>query len=301
MTLRVANLAQHTFTLNRALDTQSRLQDLQAQIATGRKSLAYAGISADAAQLVSLEGQLTRVQQFQEGNILVDQRLSRMDSAIGTIFDSMLALRSLLQQELNAPSTGNVPLADEAQNHLDTVVSQLNLKVNGRFLFAGSKTTTQPVQSPPPDPAVFGVPEASYYDGDSVELTARIAEDREIQYGVTADRLVFQETIGALQAAIEGDNTDDLALVDAALALTVNAIDVLPEIRAEVGAAQLGIADQNKRHEDFVVFTGNVVSNIENVDVPSAVSRLASEETLLEASYLTLVRVGSLTLADFLR
>ena len=178
MSLRVANLAQHNFTLNRALDTQSRLQDLQAQIATGRKSLTYAGISADASQLVSLEGQLTRVQQYQEGNILVDQRLSRMGAAISTIFDSMLALRSLLQQELNAPSAGNVPLADEAQNHLDTVVSQLNLKVNGRFLFAGSKTTTQPVQTPPPDPAVFGVPEANYYDGDSVELTARIAEDR---------------------------------------------------------------------------------------------------------------------------
>ena len=123
----------------------------------------------------------------------------------------------------------------------------------------------------------------------------------EIRYGVTADRLAFQEAIGALQAAIEGDNTDDPVLVDAALALTVNAIDALPEIRSEIGAVQLSIADQNKRHEDFLVFTENVVSNIENVDVPSAVSRLASEETLLEASYLTLVRVGNLTLADFLR
>ena len=147
MTIRVANLAQHNFTLNRALDTQARLQDLQSQIATGRRSLTYSGIAAEASQLVSLEGQLTRVQQFQEGIVLVDQRLSGMDSAIGTIFDSMIKLRSLLQQELNAPSAGSVPLANEARNHLDTVVGQLNLKVNGRFLFAGSKTDTQPVQS----------------------------------------------------------------------------------------------------------------------------------------------------------
>ncbi len=301
MPLRVASLSQHNFTLNRALDTQARLQDIQAQIATGRKSLTYAGISADSKRLVSLEGQFQRTQQFIENNVLVDQRLSRMESAIGTMFDAMLQLRTLLQQELNAPSAGNVPLASEAQNLLDTVVSQLNLKVNGRFLFAGSKTTTQPVQAPLPDPAVFGVPEANYYDGDSVLLSARIAENRQITYGMTADRQRFQDAIAGLKAAIQGDTIDDRTLIDTALTLTVSAIDRLPEFRSEIGFSQVAILDQNERHEDFLLFTEGVISDIENVDIPAAVARLANEETLLEASYLTLVRVSSLTLADFLR
>ena len=48
---RVSQLAQHTLTLNNVLEAQKRVQDAQIQIATGAKSLTYAGISEQASRL----------------------------------------------------------------------------------------------------------------------------------------------------------------------------------------------------------------------------------------------------------
>ena len=63
---RVAQLAQQTLALNSILNSQERVQDAQIQIATGSKSLNYAGLAASATRLVSLEAVQTRTNQFSE-------------------------------------------------------------------------------------------------------------------------------------------------------------------------------------------------------------------------------------------
>ena len=93
-----------------------------------------------------------------------------MDTAVSTIFDAASKLRSLLIQGLSASTGSDVPIAIVAQNLLDVVVGQLNTKDNGRYIFAGSKTNTEPVPSPVPDPAVFGTPDTTYYQGNSVAM-----------------------------------------------------------------------------------------------------------------------------------
>ena len=52
---RVAFFAHHNLSLFHALNTQSRISDLNIQLATGQKSQHYAGIQRDVGQLVGLE------------------------------------------------------------------------------------------------------------------------------------------------------------------------------------------------------------------------------------------------------
>ena len=297
---RVSNLAQQTLTLNNILDAQKRVQDSQIQIATGVKSLSYAGISKQASRLVSLEGLQSRFAQFTKNNTVIDARLQRMEQSISTIFDSMSELRRLLIQRINATAGDDVPLAAVAQNLLDVVAGQLNAKENGRFLFAGTRTTTPPVQVPVPDPTTFGVPEANYYQGDSIELTTRVDDGITIRYGMTADRAAFQDAIAALKAAIQGDATDDAALLDQSLVLAGRTIDALAGFRAEIGADLDTIFRANQRNGDFLVFVESSISDILAVDIPAAVTRLASDQTILQASYLTIARISSLSLVNFL-
>lgn len=297
---RVSQLAQQTLTLNNVLDAQSRIQDTQIQIATGITSLSYAGISKQASRLVSLESLQTRLNQFSKNNTIIESRLQRMDQAVSTIFDSMSDLRRLLIQRLNATAGSDVPLAAVAQNLLDVVAGQLNAKDNNRFLFAGTRTDTPPVIVPVPDPATFGVPEANYYQGNSIELTTRVDDSITITYGMTADRAAFQDVIAALKAAIQGDATDDSALMDKSLELAGKAIDALAGFRAEIGADLNTIFSANQRTGDFLIFVENSIIDILAVDIPAAVIKLASDQTILQASYLTLARVSSLSLVNFL-
>lgn len=298
---RVAQLAQQTLTLKNVLSAQQRLQDAQIKIATGRKSQTYAGIAEDASRLVSLESLQTRVDRILQNNGIVENRLGLMDQAVSTIFDSATELRTLIIQELNAPSAGEVPIGAVAQNLLDVVAGMLNTKENGRFLFSGTRTDTPAVQIPVPDPATFGVPDAGYYQGDSVELTTRIDESITITYGMTADRVAFQQTIAALKAAIQADTTGDNALLSTALDLANSAIQALAGFRTEIGSDLEAIEAANQRSNEFLVFVEGAISDIENVDIPATVAQLATEQTILEASYLTLAQMGSLSLVDFLR
>ena len=298
---RVSQLAQQTLTLDNVLNAQKRIQDAQIQIATGVKSLSYAGISKQASRLVSLESLQSRINQFAKNNTVIEARLQRMDQSVSTIFDSMSELRRLLIQRINATAGDDVPLAAVAQNLLDVVAGQLNAKENSRFLFAGTRTNTQPVKVPVPDPTTFGIAEANYYQGDSTELTTRVDDSIAISYGMTADRAAFQDVIASLKAAIQGDATNDSTLLDRSLELAGQAIDALAGFRAEIGADLDTIFRANQRNGDFLVFVQNSITDIIAVDIPEAVTRLASDQTILQASYLTLARVSSLSLVNFLK
>ena len=297
---RVTQLAQQAQTLSNILAAQKRIQESAIQISSGFKSQTFTGIAFDSSRLVSLEGLRTRFEQLDRNNSIVGSRLERMDQSVSTIFDAMIELRNLVIQRQNDASGSAVPLAAVAQNLLDAVAGQLNVKENGRFLFAGTLTTTAPVIFPVPDPTVFGTPDATYYTGNSTELTVRIDDTITIKYGMTADRTGFQEVIAAMKAAIQGDATNNTTLLKTSLALADTAIASLAGYRAEIGSDMSTIDLAKQRNGDFLLFVEQSISDIVNVDIPSAITQLTTNETILQASFLMLSRVGSLSLANYL-
>ena len=116
-------------------------------------------------------------------------------------------------------------------------MADLNVELDGRHLFAGSRTDTAPVVLDPAFSA-FGAADDTYYQGDAVELTVRADVDHDLTYGMTADREGFQELIGALRATIEGDGSDDQALLESALDLVNAALPKITGYRSEIGAAR---------------------------------------------------------------
>ena len=297
---RVTQLSQQTQMLSHILDAQKRIQEAGIQISSGIKSQSYTGIANDANRLVSLEGLRTRFDQLDKNNTVIESRLQRMDQSVSTIFDTMTELRNLVIQRINDASGSSVPLAAIAQNLLDVIAGQLNAKENGRYLFSGTKTKTPAVVFPIPDPTTFGTPEANYYQGNAVELTARIDDTITIKYGMTADRTAFQDSIAAMKAAIQGDSTNNTALLNTSLTLANSALAALAGYRAEIGSDLSTIELAKQRNEDFQLFVEQSISDIVNVDIPSAITRLTSDQTILQASFLSLSRVGSLSLVNFL-
>ena len=140
---RVTQLALQNQIMGNILEAQKRIRDTEIQISSGYKSQAFTGISKEASRLVSLEGLQTRFDQLEKNNTVVESRLQRMDQSVSTIFDAMIELRNLVIQRQNDASGSSVPLATIAQNLLDVVAGQLNVKDNGRYLFSGSLTNNR--------------------------------------------------------------------------------------------------------------------------------------------------------------
>jgi flagellin-like hook-associated protein FlgL len=168
---RVATFALHNLTLFHTLNTQSRAQDLQIQLATGKKSQPYSGVSQDSQRLVSIETQRAQVGQFLGNISTAGQRLELMDLGIASIEELARDFRNLLDNALDGPAAFAGDLQQFASDARLMIVDLLNSQDGGRYLFGGGR-----VDRPPVD-----ITSASYTS------TALIQSD-----GVTADRTFYE-------------------------------------------------------------------------------------------------------------
>jgi flagellar hook-associated protein 3 FlgL len=206
----------------------------------------------------------------------------------------------LLIQRLDSGSAVPGVITPEIQHLLEQAVSELNVDFAGQYLFSGTRTDTAPVVL---DPAFggFGGPDDTYYQGDAVTLTVRAEAEREVAYGMTADRAGFEELIGALRTALAGDAADDRALLESALELVNTALPKVADYRSEIGAGQAALERINLGHGDAEVYLERQISDIENVDLTEAITRMSQDQMVIESAMATIARLNQATLADYLR
>ena len=85
VTTRVATLAQQQMITSSALRTQRNVNDLQVQIASGKKTQAFSGIADDATRLVNLKSELAQAEQFLQNITITEKRLDLMALALDQI------------------------------------------------------------------------------------------------------------------------------------------------------------------------------------------------------------------------
>ncbi len=142
---RVAFFAHHNLSLFHALNTQSRLSDLNIQLATGKKAQNYAGISKDVGRLVGLEITRARTEQFIKNIDRADQRLELMDLAAANVEEIGRELRTTLETALSGPDALSGTLPTVASNMRLLVTEALNSRDGDRFLFGGTRSDRAPV------------------------------------------------------------------------------------------------------------------------------------------------------------
>lgn len=301
---RIASLAQFDRTLSHISDTQQLWSKLQMQIASGRTSEDYAGLGRNAERLVSLQATHSRVSQYTDNNKMVDTRLQTMETSIGQVYETLGRYKTLLINALNADNGASLALPQQSQQMLNEVASLLNAKDGNRYLFAGSRTNTLPVDLAGL-PVAYVVPTATgasigYYKGDSVALSVQADDNLQVTYGVTAGDAAIEAGIRALHLGVTQGPTDRVALNHALDVLNV-ALDTLPDVRTRIGAARTALENTNKVHDDYLQYVAQNVSDIENVDVTDAVSRMNNAQLSLNASYLTVSKLSQLSLLNFLQ
>ena len=305
---RIANLAQQTLILSQIHDAQSRMQETQIQMSTGYSSQSYAGIAPQTQLLVSLESNRARIMQYQTNNGTIDLRLQSMESAVGNTVDAATKLKTLLVNGLNNNIAADMSLGMQAQNLLNEVAKQLNVKIGDRYLFSGSKTDTAPVDLSAagygaPPPTYPSTADTGYYQGDGVVLTTRAADDYDVSYGVTADDPAFEKLIRALQltATVTTTPTLDRDRLQNGLDLVNQAINELSTVRSKIGGTQNALDAANQDHIDMTLYMEQSITKITQVDVAEAATRLSADQVMLQASYMTISQLSKLSLANYLR
>jgi flagellar hook-associated protein 3 FlgL len=132
--------------------------------------------------------------------------------------------------------------------------------------------------------------------GDGVALPAGIAADQPgIEKLVRALRLV--ETLRATPSL----DASGKATLASALDLVSGSIDQLGQLVGELGSRQVLVEDLSASHELMRLQLQDTVDGLENLDIGEAMTQLSSNQTQLQAAYMMLARLGSLSLLNFLK
>lgn len=301
---RVANFAQHERNLAHILNAMERLNEGQLQVSSGRKSESFAGIARETRQLVNVEASHIRITQYMENNKLVDQRLETMETSVAQIFDVLTQFKELLVNGLNANNATELAMPIQAQGFLDEITALLNVQDDGRYLFAGSRTDTQPVDQSAL-PASYTVPTAdgeaaAYYQGDTEQFSVRADESFTVDYGANAGEQGFERTIRALDVIIKAA-PGDRAAMEHALGIVNDALVDVSDIRTRIGTSRQALENVNRRHDDYLLFAEKKISDIEAVDVTKVITQMNADQIAVEASYTVIGRLSQLNLTSFLR
>ncbi|MCA0422393.1 MAG: hypothetical protein LCH61_03555 [Proteobacteria bacterium] len=162
-------------------DLRNGLNDLNRQLATGRRSETLGGITTGRSSILALRAERSALDSYagvaQRGNL----RIGMMTGALEHITGIAREARTTAMNAGMTPESQRTAIF-AARTGLESVISQLNSDFDGQFLFSGRATATEPVASA-----------ASILDGEAGAdgLRTLIAERRAADAGTGLGRLML--------------------------------------------------------------------------------------------------------------
>ncbi len=298
-TNRIGDFAQSDRMTERMLQTQTRTRIAQGQISSGKAGERFQDLAPNVERLLDTKDILKQNQQFQQNITVTDKKLIAMESAVDGLIELATRAKTLAIQRINDPNTFPGMMAGEYEALLDQSVANLNDDVEGRYLFGGSQTARPPVVLDAAFTA-FGSADTTYYQGDTISLSTRVDIDVEVETTMSADRPGFQALIGGLRGLITGDIIDDEAMLESSLGLINEAIGSMADYQADLGVRQNQLDRIDQSHIDAEIYLEVRISEIEDIDLTEAITRLSRDQILLESAMATIGRLSRMTLAEYL-
>jgi len=187
-------------------------------------------------------------------------------------------------------------IANEIEQLKAQMIQVGNTQYNGRYIFAGFKTTTQPFSET-----------KNSYSGDNGVIEFEVgAGGNKIAVNVTGDK-VFDVSGGTSQLLTVMDklknalDSGDHQAVSNLIADVDKQLENVLAVRAEVGAKSNRLdLIQNRLQDDNYNFTA-LLSKNEDVDLAQVITNLQMDENVYRASLAAGARIIQPSLIDFLR
>lgn len=296
---RIGDFAQSERMTSQLLQTQTQTRIAQAQIGSGKVSDRFQDLAPDVERLLDSKLLLEHGEQFRNNITITDKRLIQMESAVDGLIEIASHARTLALQRINDPNTFPGMMAGEFEALLDQTVANLNDNTDGRYLFGGSQTARQPVVLDTAFTA-FGSADTTYYQGDDLTLSTRVDVDIEVETTMSANLDGFQALIGGLRGLVQGDILDDEPILESSLGLINDSIGKMADYQAGLGIRQNQLDRIDQSHTDAEIYLEVRISEIEDIDLAEAITRMSRDQILLESAMATIGRLSRMSLAEYL-
>ena len=281
--------------------TLQRTYNLQIQISSGLKSQNYSGISDVSGRLVNFEGANARLNQYLDDITVTRNRLSLAETQVDSIRDMANQFRNDLLNALNAENDQFQPTAEIAKQFMDQMESLLNTKDGDQYIFSGSRSDVAPVNLLAfRTPVNVATSNTEYYQGDDYQAFSRVGEGRTVTYGTTANDPTFEKLVRALRNVFNNPNDNTKLRASLDLVQEVAQKDI-PAMISGIGVKVAQMDRIQDIHEQNILILTNTISEMKDTNIIDASAKVSQENNILQASFLALSKISSISLANYLR
>lgn len=139
-----------TYNVNRTLlDIRNRTNDLQRQLATGKKSVTYGGLGEQRGLDLSFRGELSQVEGYISSIKHIQVRMNVTNNVLSRVRDISAETKAdSLGSLYNPEDTGQTSFQETSRAKFAEMTALMDTQVAGRYIFGGRNTDVVPMLSP---------------------------------------------------------------------------------------------------------------------------------------------------------
>lgn len=305
---RVSSFGHQQVMLSSLLNNQARLFTDQSQITTGKKEEYFSGFASEASTLLSAKTVFDQTKGYLRASTHVERYLRTNNIQMESMVTNAEKVRDTMLEAIAQEET--LALNELLGESYSAMVSALNTNIGGVYVFSGARTDTIPVTGGSINDLMAAASVSDLFENDQRRPSARIGQNTLMEYGLLADEVgqsVFQvfKNIADYNAGPSGPlsgqlNTTQLNFLKTEMANLDTAIEDLRVMVARNGTRQQHVDDFIKEHENQESFLEVFISDIEDVNVAEAVTRMNNDKVALEASYKISSELSNLSLLKYI-
>jgi flagellar hook-associated protein 3 FlgL len=290
-------------------DAQSKLAQLQAQLAQGKQLVNPSDAPDKAAALQRLNSVLSTQNSYQASVDNVKTRLGAEETALSSANNLIVSLKELAVQASNGTlgPQDRQAIATQMQAQRDELLSLANTQdSNGNYLFSGSKVS-QPA---------FAMGASGYpsYQGDQTRMQVKIGDQLSIPLNRTGtdafvslnrtDASGNAQGVGFFQSLdelIHGVKNSDQTAMQRGLTEVDAMQQGMSLAQAKVGSDQATLDHQSSVIDATTLNLKTTISNVQDLDYASAVTNMNQQMLSLQAAQTSFAKISQLNLFDYLK
>ncbi len=305
---RVATNSSTQYMLNQIMRANDALDTSQAQVASGKVATDYAGIGDKTAALEAARSASSRADAYMTSSQLALTQTDLQDAQLTNLAGLATQLQKAVQGA--AGKSDGTNLIDTAKTVFEQAKAILNATdANGNYIYGGQKSDTPPFTATDIS-QLNSQPIANFFVNGNSAKVVQVGDGQSQKIGVLASD-VGQQLMTALNTLYQQDvpsGTLSGALTSAQVDnLTANVLPGVTQAVSNINAAAASNGDAYQSIKSSITNQQAVknlydgfVSDIEDVDMASAITKLNSNQTALQAALTVTARLGSLTLLNYL-
>ena len=198
-------------------------------------------------------------------------------------------------------------LMDTIEEAFGSMIASLNTDIGGVHIFSGGRTDVKPVVGNDLSDLVAAGAASDMFQNDQRKAVAKIGKNTNMEYSLLADE-VAEGIFAAIKNIADFDNLTPIsgeltpaqnAFLESQLVVLDAAIDDLRIINSSNGMRYSRANELLEEHENRETFMLNFISDIEDVNMAEAITRVNNDQIALDVSYKLTSELAGMSLLNF--